>query len=91
MSRPILLLLVLSLALAAICTAYKMDGRQRCLCKNLYEVKPWKIKAWEVHHPSPYCDVIEIVVSLKYRKKKVCLHPKSEAWKAIMQKESGPI
>uniref|UniRef100_A0A8B9J7P8 Chemokine interleukin-8-like domain-containing protein n=1 Tax=Astyanax mexicanus TaxID=7994 RepID=A0A8B9J7P8_ASTMX len=72
-------------------TAYKMDGRQRCLCKNLYEVKPWKIKAWEVHHPSPYCDVIEIVVSLKYRKKKVCLHPKSEAWKAIMQKESGPI
>ncbi|XP_072521184.1 platelet basic protein [Salminus brasiliensis] len=90
MIRSILLLLVSSLMCATVCTALRMDGRQRCICITLYKVKPWNIMNWQVHRPSASCGIDEIVVTLR-NQKKVCLDPNTKAWRIIMQRERGAI
>ncbi|XP_036454656.1 platelet basic protein [Colossoma macropomum] len=90
MSRPILLLLLVSLVCATVCTAFRLDGRQRCLCTTAHKVNPRNIKDWKVHRPSAYCRNTEIVVTLR-NQKKVCLHRNTKIWQLIMQKELGSV
>ncbi|KAI4893526.1 hypothetical protein NFI96_000275 [Prochilodus magdalenae] len=90
MSRAILLLLVVSLACAALCTAFRLDDRQRCLCMTAYKVMPRKIMSLEVHRSSASCSKDEIVVTLRNRKK-VCLHPNTKLWQFLMQQVKGSV
>ncbi|XP_066511427.1 alveolar macrophage chemotactic factor-like [Hoplias malabaricus] len=86
MNRPILLLILASLACATVSSAFRLDGRQRCLCTKDYTVQPQNIVQWKVYPRSPLCSKVEIVVTLR-NKKKVCLKPTTTSWQLIMQKE----